>query len=499
MLKIKTKLNGKTLIILGMILVIGLIMRVYNFEKSFAFAHDQDLYSWIAKDIVVNKHIRTVGQITSVDGVFIGPLYYYMMAFVYFLFGMNPISAIVPLTVIGLLTIVSFFILGKKYFSERVGIIMAFIYAVSYGAASYDKWSCPTELAILWTVWFLYLIFGMFRKNLKLMPLFGVLAGLTYHIHIALIPVLPIPILAYFMSGGKFGENLKKIKIKNVLVTLLLFMLVSSPFWIFELKHNFSQVRSVITASQKDLGQPVGFVKFKKVINASAIEIQQRLLIGLPIKPVEIIWPIFLLITYIVYKFKKIKGKELIAFFVWFFIIGLAQYTSKRIVSEYYFTNYLAIFVVIISLFLDIFLGKKYLDKIILGIGGIYLIANFIWLVKITNQNNDSYLYKKQLVEYIKTDQLKNGYPCIGINYVAKFGDGVGFRYLFWYKGVEIIKPSGSVPTYNVIIPWETSASEISEKFGRFGVVLPVQKEASNDEWCKAKENQLDPLLGYTE
>ena len=75
----------------------------------------------------------------------------------------------------------------------------------------------------------------------------------------------------------------------------------------------------------------------------------------------------------------------------------------------------------------------------------------------------------------------------------------MGFRYLFWYKGVEIIKPSGFVPTYNVVIPWETSAGEINEKFGRFGVVLPKQTKASSNEWCRAKENQLDPLLGYTE
>ena len=489
----------KAWVVLGIILAIGLVMRVYNFEKSFAFAHDQDLYSWIAKDIVVNKHLRIVGQITSVDGVFIGPLYYYIIALGYFLFGMNPISAIAPTTVIGLLTIISFYVLGKKYFSKRVGLVMAFIYAVSFGAALYDRWSVPTEPAVLWTVWFLYVVFGMFRKNLKLMPLFGILVGLTYHIHIALIPVLPIPILAYFMSGGKFRQNLKQIKAKSVLITFLLFMLVSSPFWIFEFRHNFSQTRSVITASQREMGQPVGFIKFKKVINASAIEMQQRLLIGKSVRPIEIVWLIFLLITYVVYKFKKIKGKELIAFFAWFFIIGLAQYTSKRIVSEYYFTNYLAIFVVIVSLFLDIFLDKKYLNKVVLGVSVLYLISNFIWLEEITNQNNDSYLYKKQVVKYIRADQLKNGYPCVGINYVAKFGDGVGFRYLFWYKGVEIIKPSGSVPTYNVVIPWETSAGEVNEKFGRFGVILPKQKEASSDEWCKAKENQLDPLLGFTE
>ena len=61
MQKIKEIANKKIFIIMGFILVIGLVMRVYNFEKSFNFGHDHDLYSWIAKDIVVNKHLRSVG------------------------------------------------------------------------------------------------------------------------------------------------------------------------------------------------------------------------------------------------------------------------------------------------------------------------------------------------------------------------------------------------------------------------------------------------------
>lgn len=481
------------------ILLIGLIIRVYNYEKSFIFAHDHDLYSWIAKDIVINKHLRSVGQITSVDGVFIGPLYYYIIAFTYLIFGMNPISAIVPTAIIGLATIISFYIFGKKYFSTRVGLIMAFIYAVSYGAAAYDMWSVPTEPAILWTVWFLYVIFGMFRKNLKLIPLYAALVGLTYHIHIALLPILPIPILAYFLTEGKFLEKLKQIKIKNVLISFLIFMMVSSPFWFFELKHNFSQVKSVMVASKKDLGNPTGFIKLKKVVNASSIEMQQRLIIGMPFKPVEIIWLIFIGLTFIVFKFKKIDKKELGAIILWIFMIGLAQYTSKRIVSEYYFTNYTSIFVLITALFFDSFWNNRYAKYAFLSIGGIYLVTNLLWMNKLSNQINDSYFYKKQLVEFIKADQIKNNYPCVGINYVANFGTGVGFRYLFWYKGIDIVKPSNNVPTYNIVIPWETSASEITKKFGRFGVVMPVQTKASSLEWCKAKENQPDTMLGYTE
>lgn len=498
MLKIKEMASKNVWIILGFILIFGLIFRLYNFEKGFSFGHDHDLYSWIAKDIVVNKHVRSVGQITSVDGVFIGPLYYYIMATSYWLSGMNPMSAVVPVTIIGLLTIVSFYFLGKKYFSKRTGLIMAFIYAVSFGAALYDRWSVPTEPAVLWSVWFLYVVLGMLRKNLKLMPLYAVLVGLIYHIHIALAPIAPIPILAYFITKGGFMEKFKAIKIKNVLVSLLIFMVVSSPFWIFEIKHNFSQIRSVMVASKKDLGNPTGFTKVKKVVNASAWEMQRRLFAEWSVRPVEIMWLVFIFVTLIAYRFKKITGKDLILLKIWLMIIALAQFTSKRIVSEYYFTNYLPVFILMFGLFFDWLLNKKYMKMVGFGLGGAYLIVNFNWLIKNTNQN-DSYFYKKEVVEYIRADQIKNNYPCVGINYVAKFGSGVGFRYLFWWKGVNIIKPSSSVPTYNIVIPLEETTSKLDQKIGRYGVILPTNTKAPTLEWCNNPNNQVDPLLGYTE
>lgn len=480
-------------------LLLGLVLRIYNYEKSFSFAHDQDLYSWIAKDIVVNKHWRMVGQLTSVDGVFIGPFYYYLMAAAYSLTGMNPMSAIVPTTLIGLATIVSFYCLGKRYFSRRSGLIMAFVYAISFGAAYYDRWSVPTEPAILWSVWFMYLILGMTKKNLKLLPLFGLLAALTYHVHIALVPILPIPIIAYFISGGNFWENLKKIKIKNVLVAFVIFMAVSSPFWVFELRHDFSQIKSVFLAGKKDLGNPTGWPKLFKVVDASAVEMQQRLLIGWEIRQIWIIWLVFGLMLLLLTKTKKIKIYDLILLICWIFFIGVAQFLSKRQVSEYYFTNYIVVFILVISLFFDILIEKKYFREICYLTGLIYLIANFSWLFKITNKIDNSYWYRRQLVEYIKTDVDKNQYPCVGINYISNFGDNVGFRYLLWYEGVNAIKPSAEVPTYNIVIPWGTSAGEINQKFGRFGVILPNNKEIPKSSWCNKKENQLDPLWGYTE
>jgi 4-amino-4-deoxy-L-arabinose transferase-like glycosyltransferase len=121
------------------IISLALFFRLYNFEGGFIFAHDHDLYSWIAKDLLVNKHWRLVGQVTSVPGVFIGPLYYYLIAFFYFLFRMNPLSAVIPLTLIGLAGVFSFYYFLKTYFGNKTGLIGAFLWACTWGVASFER------------------------------------------------------------------------------------------------------------------------------------------------------------------------------------------------------------------------------------------------------------------------------------------------------------------------------------------------------------------------
>jgi 4-amino-4-deoxy-L-arabinose transferase-like glycosyltransferase len=478
------------------ILIVGLFFRLYNFEKSFYFAHDQDLYSWIAKDIVVNHHLRLVGQLTSVDGVFIGSFYYYLMAAFYFVFKMNPLSACIPLTIIGLFSIWSIYWVVSSNFGKKCGRISAYIYAISFGIASFDRWSVPTQPTLVWSIWFMAVILALGKGNLKYLPLYGFLCGFVWQLHIALLPILPIPIVAYIIGKNKINLLWDKKYIKVVLLSILIFAVTLSPFVVFELKHNFLQIKSMAVGINKNTGGLTGMSKIYKVIDASGREFQQRFWIGDFVKYDVVFWILLVCMLICLVVYKKIDIRILSMFALWYLLTILAQYTSKRVVSEYYFTNLVPIYIVVTALFLENFAVKNIVYLLAL----IYFVINGWWLLS-KSDYDQSYFYRKGVVEFIKYDAVKNDYPCIAVNFISDPGVGVGFRYLFWYYGVDLVKPgTPGVPVYNVPIPWQLSMSENPRQFGRFGVLLPVKTKTiiSNKE-CKRPEYILDPLLGYTE
>src|SRR3989344_6972556 len=102
--------------LLVLILVIGFFLRVYNTQELFLYSHDQDLAGWFIKDVLINKHLRLIGHETSTAGIFIGPVFYYLLIPFYFIFGMDPIGGSYLVALFGVFTIFSFYFVFKNIF-----------------------------------------------------------------------------------------------------------------------------------------------------------------------------------------------------------------------------------------------------------------------------------------------------------------------------------------------------------------------------------------------
>src|SRR3989344_4495206 len=99
------------------ILLLGFLLRFFKFSELYMFSHDQDLAAWVIRDILENGHLRLIGQQTSIAGVFIGALYYYLLIPFYFVFGMDPIGGVFLSLSLGILAIGSVYFVFSKIFS----------------------------------------------------------------------------------------------------------------------------------------------------------------------------------------------------------------------------------------------------------------------------------------------------------------------------------------------------------------------------------------------
>lgn len=479
-----------------LILILAIFFRTYDIAHRFSFAHDGDLYSWIVKDIVVNHHIRLIGQLTSSPGVFIGGLFYYLLIPFFLLFNMDPIGVSLLGVIVGIVTILSYYFILNRLFNRIIGLIAAFLHAILLANVNFDRWIVPTLPTKLWAVWYFYVLFSISRGNFSVLPLLGILIGLIWHVHIALAPaLLAIPVSLII------SRKIPSIKI--LLFSAGTFLITSLPLILFETRHNFSQTTSIVQNLIIPQDGENGLPKFIKVLGMIARNSSDLLFYPQSIpQDFKILFLILLLAsTFFLIRKKILKFKEALIIFSWIIPIVLFFSISRTPISEYYFANIDVPILIIVSMI--IYLLIKFFKpglSIVIIILAIILVKNLSFFIQ-----DESYIIgyvdRKAVIASIEKDVKNHNYPCIGITYISKFGDNFGFRYFFYLSKLHLVHPSLDVPVYNIVVPDELS-NEVEEKFGHIGLIKPTSipsKEAMEKSCLTPDTNLTDSMFGYVD
>lgn len=491
--------KGKVLrtytIILIAILLVGLFFRTYELVERLGFGHDGDLYSWIVKDIYIDHHPRLIGQLTSAPGIFIGPLFYYLLIPFFLITNMDPIATTIPLTIFAILSLISIYYVFSKLFNPITGLIATFLQAVTITNINFDRWIVPSTPTNLWVIWYFYVCISIVRGNYNVLPVLGVLIGLIWHIHIALIPTLTAIPFAFILS--------KKLPdIKQSLMFLIALFFTSVPFLAFELKHNFSQTFSLIHNFGIDHGGGTGLDKFNLIFIKFSSNIHNLFFSpqNIPIDHKLIVYALLLSTPFLVWK-KLLKVKELIVLFVWIFGVVVFFSISSTLVSEYYFYSLEVIFVLIVSFWFYLLFKSSHIGKVIaITLLLIVLIKNLYFFTTV-DYYHAGYLEHKRVAEFITQDSRSKNFPCVSVSYITRPGDNVGFRYFFYLNKLHVNEPKSGSPVYTIVLPFELALSDVEVKFGNIGVITPKNipsNEKIQDSCSGQNANLTDPMLGFT-
>ncbi len=233
------KIPKKELIIVGLITLFALALRLWRIDGYMTFLGDEGRDVRIVRDLL-HGNLVFIGPMTSIGNMYLGPLYYYMMAPALFLSNLNPVGPAIMIALLSTATIVFTWWVGRTWFNPLTGIIAAILFAISPVAIiySHSSWNPnPMPFFALLAVWSLWQVWKNHKFNW--LPMIGIALAFALQMHylgLLLIPTLGLFWLLTAKSVWKTKQ--RKSFLLSSLLSLIVFLLLMSPLVLFDLKHN---------------------------------------------------------------------------------------------------------------------------------------------------------------------------------------------------------------------------------------------------------------------
>ncbi len=230
------------------VLALAAFFRLYRIDQYMIFLGDEGRDAQIVKEMVDIHHFPLIGPPTSVGNIYLGPFYYYLMYLPMAIFNLSPVAASAMVAVFGVLTVALIYYLGKIFFGRKAGLISAFLYAISPVTIAYSNFSWnPNPLPFFALLFFLGFVKVHRSGNFNWLVLTGagVAASLQMHyLSLILIPVAGILWVHEILFRKYFKKPIKNL-ISGTFLAVLVFLMIMSPLFIFDLRHDFLNFKAI--------------------------------------------------------------------------------------------------------------------------------------------------------------------------------------------------------------------------------------------------------------
>ena len=240
------KLNkSKTILLFLVITGISLFIRFWHYPELVNFHGDPPFYLHEVKDMLDSGKIRLVGPIVMSKmiqgrGFYTGPLHYYIVA----LLGLATDWNVIQMTVFFTLLWITFLVLMFFWLKNKFGNLIAL---VVYAFVSFLPVFIPLSRT-MWNPHFMPLFGLLFlwaldkrRKRPVYYLLSGFFLGLGVNVHYASVLWLLVVFWVIYLELKK-----KEFLFKHWLFFSLGVLLAESPLVLFEFRHNFYNLRTLI-------------------------------------------------------------------------------------------------------------------------------------------------------------------------------------------------------------------------------------------------------------
>jgi 4-amino-4-deoxy-L-arabinose transferase-like glycosyltransferase len=342
----KTKINKKELFFLVLILSLGAFLRLYRISEYMTFLGDEGRDVIIVRRLLVDFDPILIGPGTSIGNMYLGPLYYYMMAPALLLANFSPVGPAVMIALLGVMTIFFVWLVGREWFGKIGGMMAASLYAIAPTVIVYSRSSWNPNIMPFFALLTIYALWRVWQKHeWKWMVVGGVSFAFVLQSHYLGLVLSAVIVLFWLLTLRKIKTRKDRLKpfIKFSIISTSIFIFLMSPLVIFDARHdwrNFAAMKKFFLQRQTTVSArpwkaiPVAWPNF--------VQINTRLLAGH--NETVGFWLSIVLATFLIwlilFRWRKLSSKLQAAYcllLTWFgfALLGLGVY-KQHIYDHYY-------------------------------------------------------------------------------------------------------------------------------------------------------------------
>jgi 4-amino-4-deoxy-L-arabinose transferase-like glycosyltransferase len=445
-------LNWSNLLLLGIVLLAS-FFRLYRISAFMTFLGDEGRDVLVVYNIL-HGDLTLLGPTASVGGFFLGPIYYYFMAPFLLLFNYNPVGPAVMVAIFGILTVLLIYKIGRELFGLSIALIASGLYSFSPLVVTYSRSSWNPNLMPFFSLLTLYVVYRAIKNNsMKLFALSGFLLGISIQLHYLTL-FLGVTVF-FFVALNQYILDKKDLIakiIKKNLIIFLGFLVGWSPFLLFEIRHGFPNITSILNfvfrSSDSDRGSDFVVILgdvFFRIFGRLITNFPDPQTVALGAHPNMALWyyaTFFFAVVCTLYLFKKLfrayksRSKDFtkLSMFACWLVFGIGLFGFyKESIYDYYFGFMFPLPFFMVGLFLTGIFKNK-VGKVV----SIVILLIIIWLNSFNLPHKaPANAQLNQIEEISKVVIEKAGSKPFNFALMTGGNSDHGYRYFFTLWGKE--------------------------------------------------------------
>ncbi len=231
---------------LGLIFLLAVCIRFYNFKENTYFGFDEARDAYISRAIYEHGDWKLIGPpANGVTGLNHGVLHWYIVGILYLVGGGSPYLVSLVYRFLNGLAVFPIFWIADRLFGRRAAYLATLLFAFSFEATQYGMYVGNPSLAVFsWIGLFAgAVIIYKFKNKFWGLPLMaiGIASGAQFELFLVSLVLVGLLILILLR------QEIRKIKVRSWLLSLVLGVSIISPYIFGELKNGFRSFKIIFS------------------------------------------------------------------------------------------------------------------------------------------------------------------------------------------------------------------------------------------------------------